>query len=136
MAAGFLYERITQGRPATMGTLAEPDGAPEPRFALQGTVNWMHALALLAKDEGVDRARMQVFYRQVQRSSGLTDAATNTVFEQLLMSLHHLSALCRQCDDRGQGWFAATRPHQHRNPMGQADRIGGLGGFSICLPTD
>ena len=93
MAAGFLYERITQGRPATMGTLAEPDGAPEPRFALQGTVNWMHALALLAKDEGVDRALMQVFYRQVQRSSGLTDAATNTVFEQLLMSLHHLSAL-------------------------------------------
>lgn len=93
MATGFLYERITQGRPATTGTLAEPDGAPEPRFALQGTVNWMHALALVATDQGVDWPRMQTFYRQVQRFSGLTDAATNTVFEQLLMSLHHLSAL-------------------------------------------
>jgi len=94
MAAGFLYKRITERRPTTTGTLAEPNGAPEPRFALQGTVNWMHALALVAMDERIDWPRLQRgMYGQVQRFSGITDKATNTVFEQLLMSLHHLSAL-------------------------------------------
>lgn len=93
MATGFLYERITHGRPSSTGTLAEPFGAPEPRFALQGTVNWMHALALVVQDESIDWVRMQAFYRQVQRFTRLSDRATNTVFEQLLMSIHHLSAL-------------------------------------------
>lgn len=93
MTTGFLYERITHGRPSSTGTLAEPDGAPEPRFALQGTVNWMHALALVVQDEGINWPRMQAFYHHVQRLTSLTDPATNTVFEQLLMSLHHLSAL-------------------------------------------
>ncbi|MBF6986751.1 hypothetical protein [Cupriavidus sp. IK-TO18] len=93
MATSFLYDRITHGRPSATGTLAEPEGAPEPRFALQGTVNWMHALALVVQDEAIDWPQIQAFYSQVRRFSSLTDAATNTVFEQLLMSLHHLSAL-------------------------------------------
>src|SRR5258708_4136329 len=50
MAASFLYDRITERRPQTTGTLAEPNGAPEPRFALQGTVYWMRALAILVAD--------------------------------------------------------------------------------------
>lgn len=93
MVTGFLYERITKGRPSSAGTLAEPDGAPEPRFALQGTVNWMHALALVAQDEGIDKSTAQTFYSQVQRFQSISAPALNTVFEQLLMSLHHLSAL-------------------------------------------
>jgi len=95
MAAEFLYERITEGRPNSKGTLAEPSGAPEPRFALLGTVNWMRALAIAVDDESIDLASMQTFYskKNVQRNGGLSEPAANTVFEQLLMSLHHLSAL-------------------------------------------
>jgi hypothetical protein len=95
MTTSFLYERITEGRRNSTGTLAEPRGAPEPRFALQGTVNWMRALAILVADAGVDCGSMQNFYSKanVQRNVGLSEPAVNTVFEQLLMSLHHLSAL-------------------------------------------
>ena len=63
MAASFLYERITERRPNAKGTLAEPQGAPEPRFALQGTVNWMRALAILVADVAIDWSSMQKFYR-------------------------------------------------------------------------
>lgn len=92
MATEFLYERITTGRPNSKGTLAEPSGAPEPRFALQGTVNWMRGLAIVVNDEGIVWASMQKFYfdKTVQRNGGLSEPAVNTVFEQLLMSLHHL----------------------------------------------
>ena len=84
---GFLYERITKGRPGRTGTLAEPDGAPEPRFALQSTVNWMRARVLVIQDEGSDWASMNSLYQRVQRFSGPTDRIANTIFEQLLMSL-------------------------------------------------
>jgi hypothetical protein len=94
MATSFLYERITERRPKSTGTLAEPNGAPEPRFALQGTVSWMRALALLVADQRIDWTSMQTFYRSnVQRNMTLSEPAINTIFEQLLMSLHHLSAL-------------------------------------------
>jgi hypothetical protein len=89
----FLYERITEGRPKATGTLAEPNGAPEPRFALQGTVYWMRALAILVLDKPTDWASMQAFYQKVQRYTSLSEPAANTIFEQLLMSRHHLSAL-------------------------------------------
>ncbi len=77
------------------GTLDEPEGAPEPRFALQGTVHWMHALSVLVQSSAVnfDKQGIQPLYASVQRSTALTDAAINTAFEQLLMGLHHLSAL-------------------------------------------
>jgi hypothetical protein len=95
MPAEFLYERITTGRPNCKGTLAEPNGTPEPRFALQGTVNWMHGLAVVVADEGISYPSMQRWYcgKHIQRNAGLSEPATNTVFEQLLMSLHHLAAL-------------------------------------------
>jgi hypothetical protein len=91
----FLYERITKGQPTMTGTLDEPEGAPEPRFALQGTVHWMHALSILVQSSTVpfDKQGIQSFYTRVQRSSALTGQAINTTFEQLLMSLHHVSAL-------------------------------------------
>jgi hypothetical protein len=89
----FLYNRITKGQPATSGTLEEPGGAPEPRFALQGTVHWMHALALLVQSPSFDKQGIQPSYSHVNPSAALTDQAINTVFEQLLMSLHHVSAL-------------------------------------------
>lgn len=93
MATSFLYDRITERRPKSTGTLAEPNGVPEPRFALQGTVNWMRALAILVAEMHIDWASMQTFYRNVQGNTTLSEPAVNTIFEQLLMSLHHLSAL-------------------------------------------
>jgi hypothetical protein len=88
----YLYRRMTMGEPGSTGTLSEPKGTPVPRFALQGTVNWMASLAMLTKDQGIDWSSMQRVYNRVARAK-LTDPAVNTVFEQLLMSLHHLAAL-------------------------------------------
>jgi hypothetical protein len=88
----FFYQRITKGQPSMTGTLDEPEGAPEPRFALQSTVNWMHALAIGVQNPPIDKQTAQSRYSSVQRGT-LSDPAINTAFEQLLMSLHHVSAL-------------------------------------------
>jgi hypothetical protein len=88
----FFYQRITKGQPSMSGTLDEPEGAPEPRFALQSTVNWMHALAIGVQNPPIDKQTAQSMYSSVQRGN-LTDPAVNTALEQLLMSLHHVSAL-------------------------------------------
>lgn len=92
MATPFLYRRLVVGVPGSTGTLSEPNGTPEPRFALQATVNWMRALTILANDQGIDWTSMGTFYAHVQMPK-LSEPAVNTVFEQLLMSLHHLAAL-------------------------------------------
>lgn len=105
MASSFLYQRLTKGGVGSSGTLAEPEGTPEPRFALQSTVNWMQALAMLAKDEGISWQTMQAYYKTVQPAK-LSPAATNTVFEQLLLGLHHLSALSAMSKARHVSDFA------------------------------
>ena len=92
MSESFLYRRLVVGVPGSTGTISEPNGTPEPRFALQATVNWMRALTILANDQGVDWASMGSFYAHVQGAT-LSEPVVNTVFEQLLMSLHHLAAL-------------------------------------------
>ncbi|MBI3145097.1 MAG: hypothetical protein HYZ18_07520 [Pseudogulbenkiania sp.] len=91
----FLYRRMTKRQPGATGTLAEPEGTAEPRFALQSTVNWMHALGIQVRHHGITGPSMRAFYlsKNLQRFSGMTEPAANTVFEQLLMALHHLSAL-------------------------------------------
>ena len=77
----FLYQRITKGQAAMTGTLDEPEGAPEPRFALQGTVHWMHALSILVQSSPVpfDKSGIQPFYASVQRSTALTDRPNHAV---------------------------------------------------------
>ena len=92
MATAFLYRRLVTKVPGSAGTLSEPDGTPVPRFALQATVNWMRALTILANYEGIDWPSMETFYDHVQ-TVNLAEPAVNTVFEQLLISLHHLAAL-------------------------------------------
>ena len=85
--------------PGNTGTLSEPKGTPEPRFALAGTVNWMRALVLLCEHRGATWPVLQRSYATIERA-GLCEAAINTVFEQLLMSLHHLAALRVMADAR------------------------------------
>lgn len=76
----------------THGTLSDPTGIPDPAFSLPGTLNWMHALAILVKHNGIDQASMKAVCASVQKGT-LTDQAANSAFEQLLMSLHHLASL-------------------------------------------
>ena len=76
----------------TQGTLADPKGVPDPNYSLPGTLNWMRALAILLKDEGINAESMKSRCSSVTRGT-LSDQAVNTAFEQLLMSLHHLASL-------------------------------------------
>lgn len=85
--AVVLYTRITQ-----QGTLSEPKGVPDPQFSLPGTINWMRALALLVKDAGLDYPSAQAFYASIAKRPFSTHEE-NTIFEQLLFSLHQVSAL-------------------------------------------
>lgn len=83
----MLYERIIKH-----GTINEPEGKPEPQFALPATVNWMRALRMLAEDEGIAFSTASIFYKKEgKRKMGAL--VENTVFEQLFLGLHHLSAL-------------------------------------------
>ena len=87
MSEFSLYRRFTE-----QGTLSDPDGVPDPVFALQSTVNWMHALAVLVRDRGVSFGTATAFYAGVGKKE-FTSQQENTIFEQLLFGLHQLSAL-------------------------------------------
>lgn len=65
---------------------------PTPRFAFQGTVNWMRALALLADEQTFSHASLQHRYQSVLRRN-LNQAADTLAFEMLLMGLHNLASL-------------------------------------------
>ncbi len=82
-----LYKRITE-----TGTITEPRGNPDPRFALPSTVNWMRALALLCADKGFDFGTCQKFYSGANKRA-MSQQKENSVLEHLLFSLHQLSAL-------------------------------------------
>ena len=81
------------------GTLSEPDGISHPGFALQSMVNWMRAVALLVKEEGLDYGRATTLYSKVTKRQ-MTSRQENSVFEQLLLAIHHLAAL-RALEDVG-----------------------------------
>jgi hypothetical protein len=83
----MLYNRIIQ-----IGTLNERGGKPEPHFALPATVNWMRALKVIVEDQNIDFQTATAFYSKVNRRA-MDQFAENTVFEQLFLALHHLSAL-------------------------------------------
>lgn len=83
----MFYERIVN-----QGMIADPNGKPNPNFALSSTVNWMRALRLLAEDEAIDFKIAIDFYKKEGRRK-MSARVENTVFEQLFLGLHHLSAL-------------------------------------------
>jgi len=76
----------------TQGTLSDPEGIPDPAFSLPATLNWMRALAILVESEEIGPTSMSVHFLKIQRTVS-SDRAINTVYEQLLMALHHLSAI-------------------------------------------
>lgn len=83
----MLYDRIIK-----QGTINEPDGKPDPQFALPSTVNWMRALRILAEDEGINFRTAASFYGK-EGKRNMDVRVENTVLEQLFLGLHHLSAL-------------------------------------------
>ena len=83
----MLYQRIVK-----QGTVNEPDGKPDPQYALPSTVNWMKALALLVAVESVSFSSSKAHYNGIGKRT-MTSLVENTVFEQLFLGLHHLSAL-------------------------------------------
>jgi hypothetical protein len=83
----MLYNRIIN-----QGTINEPGGKPDPQFALPSTVNWMHSLAILIEDQGINFGAAEAFYSR-QSKRNMTALEENTVLEQLFLGLHHLSAL-------------------------------------------
>lgn len=83
----MLYNRIIK-----QGTISEPDGKPDPQFALPSTVNWMHALRILAEDQCINFRTAVSFYADVGKRS-MDVRVENTVLEQIFLGLHHLSAL-------------------------------------------
>lgn len=64
---------------------------PKPRFAFQGTVNWMRGLAILTENH-FSHEELRQFYQTVQRR-GANEEADALAYECLTMSLHNVSAI-------------------------------------------
>lgn len=85
----MIYDRIIN-----QGTINEPEGKPRPEFALPATINWMRALAILIDDMNLNYASCRNHYSNVQ-TRNMSEIEENTIFEQLFLSLNHLSGLKR-----------------------------------------
>jgi hypothetical protein len=73
----------------------DPKETPNPVFALQGTLNWMRALAILCDQSSLSNLGLQTFYAQVPRRSPVQTGADTAAYVKLTMALHHLAALTR-----------------------------------------
>ncbi len=64
---------------------------PKPRFAFQGTVNWMRGVAILTENH-FSHEDLRQFYQAVQRRRA-NEEADALAYECLTMSLHNVSAI-------------------------------------------
>src|SRR5262245_28311378 len=70
-----------------------PQNPAQPEFSLQGTWNWMRALAILVQElPDCQKESLAKRYSTVQRRPPDVDADTG-VFENLLMAIHDLASL-------------------------------------------
>ena len=72
--------------------LFEHDDQPAPRFAFQGTVNWMRALSIAVDSDEFSTEALTDFYRNTQRRQPNPESDT-LAFECLLMALHNIASL-------------------------------------------
>ena len=82
-----LYKRITE-----TGTVSEPNGVPNPIYALPSTINWMRALRILVEKQDFKPSVVASFYSGMGRRKASAHEE-NTILEQLLFALHQCSAL-------------------------------------------
>lgn len=66
----------------------------EPRFAFQGTVNWMRALAEVVNSGACDTGELESLYQRVPRRPVNREADT-LVFENMHMAYHNLAWLSK-----------------------------------------
>ncbi|WP_237668130.1 MULTISPECIES: hypothetical protein [unclassified Vibrio] len=78
--------------------LFEAGDQAEPRFAFQGTVNWMRALAEVVNYGACSYDELNDLYARVQRRPVNREADT-LVFENTMMALHNLSSLKSMNED-------------------------------------
>lgn len=71
---------------------------PTPTFAVQGTINWMRALAEIVQSEQFTDDKVKSIYRTVNRRSH-NEKADTLVFENMLMAYHNLASLQAMKDD-------------------------------------
>lgn len=81
-----------------LNRLFEAKDQAEPRFAFQGTVNWMRAIAEVVNAGSTDDEELNEIYKKVQRRPVNKNADTN-VFENMFMAHHNLASLCSLNDD-------------------------------------
>jgi len=65
---------------------------PTARFAFQGSINWVHGLSILVDTEIFGDDNLKEHYKDVTRRN-VNEIADTRVFENILMSLHNVSAL-------------------------------------------
>ena len=65
---------------------------PTARFAFQGSVNWIRGLSILVNTEIFLDENLKEHYKNVIRRN-INEVADTRVFENILMSLHNISAL-------------------------------------------
>lgn len=78
--------------------LFEAKDQAEPRFAFQGTVNWMRALAEVVKSGSTSDDELTAIYAGVQRRP-VNRIADTSVFENMFMAHHNLASLHAMNDD-------------------------------------
>lgn len=78
--------------------LFDTNNQPIPRFAFQGTVNWMRALAVLVQMPTFEDTTLRALYSRVNRRATNRDADT-MVFENMLMAYHNHASLVRLAAD-------------------------------------
>ena len=86
-----------------LNLLFDAKDQPKPRFAFQGTVNWMRALSMLIENESFEEAKIRGHYKTVNRRKSNPEVDT-LVFENMMMAFHNQASLVRLVED-------ATHPY-------------------------
>ena len=75
-----------------LSRLFDQGDQPTPRFAFQGTVNWMRALSICSDSNEFSHESLRDFYLPVQRRPA-NESGDTLALECLTMAMHNVSAL-------------------------------------------
>lgn len=75
-----------------LSRLFDTKDQPKPTFAIQGTINWMRALAEIINSDEFSDEKIKSVFSKVQRRAN-NELADTVVFENMLMSYHNFASL-------------------------------------------
>lgn len=81
-----------------LNRLFDTKDQPKPRFAFQGTVNWMRALSVLVSNTTFEDDKIKDHYKSVNRRK-LNKEGDTLVFENMMMAFHSHASLVRLRED-------------------------------------